>query len=97
MTELLPACFPVSDMQTALSSYIKTCHLEEKKQNYTKRFRLDWPPTPPFSQIHAPVFVADKHPQTFLSHQDLGFFFFCRFHQLHTEILIVCSLVAKFM
>lgn len=29
---LLPACVSVSDMQTALSSYIKTCHLEEQKK-----------------------------------------------------------------
>lgn len=45
----LPACTWASDMQTALPSYIKTCHLEEPKKSLL--------PSPPYSQICTPVFL----------------------------------------
>lgn len=80
----LPACTWVSDMQTALPSYIKTCHLEEPKKKLASLPSL-------FPNMHTCFFVGDKHPQTLFSHQD----FFFRLQQVHTEILIACSLAAK--
>lgn len=80
----LPACTWVSDMQTALPSYIKTCHLEEPKKSLL--------PSPPYSQICTPVFLweINIHKHSF----PIRIFFF-RLQQVHTEILIACSLAAK--
>lgn len=49
-----------------------------------------FPPLPIPKYAHL-FLVGDKHPQTFFSHQD----FFFRLQQVHTEILIACSLAAK--